>query len=47
MKVLKTLRLENDLVEFIKSKGQSENRNFTNMVETILEEWRKKENKAA
>jgi hypothetical protein len=47
MKEIKTLRLEKDLIDAVKAKAESEHRTFTNMVTCILEEWRKKETKAA
>lgn len=34
----KTVRLNNDLIKKITTRGKKENRNFSNMVETILME---------
>jgi len=45
-KIVKTMRLEKSLIEKVKAIAKSQNRNFTNMVESILmdfiENWEKK-----
>ncbi len=47
MKDLKSIRMEKELIAAIQAKAKEDNRTFTNMVTTILEDWRKKETKAA
>ena len=47
MKDLKSIRMEKELVAEITAKAKAENRTFTNMVNTILEDWRKEQKKAA
>lgn len=38
-RTLKSVRLNNDLIKKIEAEGRNKNRNFTNMVETILKEY--------
>ena len=47
MKILKTLRLDDELIAEIEARAKAEHRTFTNMVTVILEEWRSKKTKAA